>query len=190
MYFVVLAFRPRRHALSECPDPRCSWHGFEFLPLVIEAHHARTRHGRLMAPWAALMTAWASCPSSTTPVWPANSALPPSTNVSTAAGHVGRDGHHAEAAGLGNDLGFTLVELGVEHDVPSHLCACRIEESSSDFSIEVVPTSTGCFCSLQPGDLIGDRQSIFPWPCGRHYVQDFPGAASILLVGMTTISSL
>ena len=38
-------------------------------------------------------------------------------NVGTAAGHVGGDGDHAEAAGLGDDLGFLLVELGVEDDV-------------------------------------------------------------------------
>ena len=38
-------------------------------------------------------------------------------NVGTAACHVGGDGDHAEAPGLGDDLGFTLVLLGVEHDV-------------------------------------------------------------------------
>ena len=38
-------------------------------------------------------------------------------NVGAAAGHVGGDGDHAEAAGLGHDFGFALVELGVQHDV-------------------------------------------------------------------------
>ena len=38
-------------------------------------------------------------------------------NVGTAAGHVGGDGDHAEASGLGDEFGFALVLLGVEHDV-------------------------------------------------------------------------
>ncbi len=38
-------------------------------------------------------------------------------NVGAAAGHVGGDGDHAEAARLRNDFGFALVVLGVEHDV-------------------------------------------------------------------------
>ena len=42
-------------------------------------------------------------------------------NVGAAAGHVGGDGDHAQASGLGDDLGFPLVELGVQHDVPDAL---------------------------------------------------------------------
>ena len=38
-------------------------------------------------------------------------------DVGTAAGHVGRDRDHALASGLGDDLGFALVKLGVQHDV-------------------------------------------------------------------------
>ncbi len=38
-------------------------------------------------------------------------------NVSAAAGHVGGDGDHALASGLGDDLGFALVILGIQHDV-------------------------------------------------------------------------
>ena len=38
-------------------------------------------------------------------------------NVGAAAGHVGGDGDHAEAAGLGDDFCFALVELGVQHHV-------------------------------------------------------------------------
>ncbi len=42
-------------------------------------------------------------------------------DVGAAAGHVGGDGDHAETAGLGDDLGFLLVELGVEDDVADAL---------------------------------------------------------------------
>ena len=38
-------------------------------------------------------------------------------DVGAAAGHVGGDGHGALAAGLGDDLGFLRVVLGVQHDV-------------------------------------------------------------------------
>ena len=38
-------------------------------------------------------------------------------NVGAAAGHVGGDGHRALAAGLGDELGFLGVVLGVQHDV-------------------------------------------------------------------------
>ena len=44
-------------------------------------------------------------------------------DVGAAAGHVGGDGDHAEAAGLGDDLRLLLVELGVEHDVAARPCA-------------------------------------------------------------------
>ena len=36
-------------------------------------------------------------------------------NICTTACHIGGDGHSAELTGLGNDLGFLLVELGVQH---------------------------------------------------------------------------
>ena len=38
-------------------------------------------------------------------------------NIGSTACHVGGDSHHAEAACLRHDLGFALVELGVEHHV-------------------------------------------------------------------------
>ena len=38
-------------------------------------------------------------------------------NVGTAAGHVGGDRDHAFASGLGDDFGFALVILGIQHDV-------------------------------------------------------------------------
>jgi len=65
-----------------------------------------------------------------------------------ATGHVGGDGDHAETAGLGDDLAFLLWELGVEDDVANAL-ALEDSESSSDFSIEVVPTRTGCLTSCR-----------------------------------------
>ena len=36
-------------------------------------------------------------------------------NVGAAAGHIGRDRDRARHAGLGDDIGFLLVEAGVEH---------------------------------------------------------------------------
>src|SRR5579871_3304489 len=39
-------------------------------------------------------------------------------DVGAAARHVGRDGHRAEAPGLGDDLGLALVVLGIEHGMP------------------------------------------------------------------------
>ncbi len=44
-------------------------------------------------------------------------------DVDAAAGHVRGDGHGADAARLGDDLGFLLVVLGVEDDVPDVLAA-------------------------------------------------------------------
>ena len=38
-------------------------------------------------------------------------------DVGAAAGHVGGDGDHALASGLGDDFAFALVVFGVEHDM-------------------------------------------------------------------------
>ena len=38
---------------------------------------------------------------------------------------------------------------------------CRMAESRSDFSIEVVPTSTGCCFSCSVGDVVGDGLELF-----------------------------
>ena len=43
--------------------------------------------------------------------------VPAEQDVGAAARHVGGDRHGALAAGLGDDLGFLRVVLGVEHDV-------------------------------------------------------------------------
>jgi hypothetical protein len=53
----------------------------------------------------------------------------------------------AETPGLGDDLGLTRVLLGVEHLVVD---ATLVEQrdSFSDFSTEMVPTSTGWPCSF------------------------------------------
>ena len=52
-------------------------------------------------------------------------------DVGTAAGHVRGDGHGAEAAGLGDDLGLALVMLGVEHFV---LDAAFFEQAGDPFA--------------------------------------------------------
>ena len=47
--------------------------------------------------------------------------IAPEQNVSSAAGHVGRDGDRALAARLGYNFGFFLVKLGVQHYVADAL---------------------------------------------------------------------
>ena len=93
-------------------------------------------------------------------------------DVGTAAGHVGGDRDRAGHAGLGDDVGFLLVEARVQHreqlgrlagarrgvqllhrvlvaeiDLP---VAVLLEDSAStsDFSIEAVPTRIGCSRAL------------------------------------------
>ena len=63
-------------------------------------------------------------------------------DVDAAAGHVGGHRHGVEAAGLGHDLGLTGVLLGVQHLVGMPL-RLSISLSTSDFSTDAVPTSTG-----------------------------------------------
>ena len=75
-------------------------------------------------------------------------------NVGTAAGHVGRDRDRAFAARLRNDVGFTLVILGVQHFVPHAFFLSRAA-SRSDFSTEMVPTRTGWPRSWKFLDLLG-----------------------------------
>ena len=71
-------------------------------------------------------------------------------NVGAAAGHVGGDGDHALASGLRDNFRFALVVLRVQNDVFFSPFFLSSSESRSDFSIEVVPTSTGwpLSCSL------------------------------------------
>jgi hypothetical protein len=64
-------------------------------------------------------------------------------DIGAASGHVGGDGDGAELAGLRDDLGFLLVVLGVEHVVLYALALFQHEDSSSLFSMDMVPTSTG-----------------------------------------------
>ena len=63
-------------------------------------------------------------------------------DVGTAAGHVGRDRDGAGLARVLDDLGLALVVLGVQ-DLVLDALALEQVASFSDFSIEIVPTSTG-----------------------------------------------
>ena len=65
-------------------------------------------------------------------------------DVGAAAGHVGGDGDRARPSGLGDDLRFLLVVAGVQHVVrnAAFFSACR---QLLDFSMQTVPTSTGCW---------------------------------------------
>ena len=65
-------------------------------------------------------------------------------NIGAAAGHVGGDGHHPQPPGLGHNLRLALVELGVQHHVLARPCAAGSPKAAPTFSIDAVPTSTGC----------------------------------------------
>ena len=92
--------------------------GFELLRLIVEAEHARRRDGRdgsfRYRDGAGLLLADEVLAGHEV-------GVAAEEDVGAAACHVGGDGDHADAAGLGDDLGFLLVELGVEDDVADAL---------------------------------------------------------------------
>jgi len=63
-------------------------------------------------------------------------------NVRAATGHVRGDGNGALAARLRDDSRFTLVLLGVQ-DLMRNAPFFNRSAMASDFSMEIVPTSTG-----------------------------------------------
>ena len=81
-------------------------------------------------------------------------------DVGTAAGHVGGDGDHAEASGLGDDLGFLLVELGVEHDVANVLALEDLGEELGLFDARGADQD-GLLGGVQALDLVGDGEVFF-----------------------------
>lgn len=64
-------------------------------------------------------------------------------NIRTTASHVGCDGHCPQLTGLGHNLSFLFMVLGVQHRMGT-FSRFSIRDTSSLFSIEMVPTSTGC----------------------------------------------
>ena len=58
-------------------------------------------------------------------------------------------------------FGFALVKLGVQDDVRLMPFFFSNSESRSDFSTEVVPTSTGWPVSVQLLNFIGHREIFF-----------------------------
>ena len=64
-------------------------------------------------------------------------------DVGAAAGHVGGDGDRATLPGLGDDDSLMLVLLGVEDLVGMPRFLSR-SATRSEFSMDVVPTRTGC----------------------------------------------
>ncbi len=89
-----------------------------------------------------------------------NSAVAAEQDVGTAAGHVGGDGDHAEASGLGDDLGFLLVELGVEDDVAD---ALALEDVAEEFGLFDAggADQDGLLFLVELGDLVGDGEVFF-----------------------------
>ena len=57
-------------------------------------------------------------------------------NIGTTAGHVGGDGHGALLTGLGDDLGFALVLLGVQHIMLDALLLQQLGESLALFDTD------------------------------------------------------
>ena len=109
-------------------------------------------------------------------------------DVGAAAGHVGGDGDHAEAAGLGDDLGFLLVELGVEDDVADAFALEDFGEQLGFFDAGGADED-GLLGFVEARDLVGDGEVFFLARCGRRR-RDFRCGSILRLVGMTTMSSL
>ncbi len=80
-------------------------------------------------------------------------------DVDAASGHVGGDGDRAEATGLGDDLGFTGVLLGVEHLV---LDAALAHQPAEDLAAATlaVPTRIGWPFSWRGLDVVDDRVEL------------------------------
>ena len=81
-------------------------------------------------------------------------------NVGTAAGHVGGDGDHAKAACLGDDLGFALVQLGVEHDVADALALQDGGEALGFFN-RYGADQHRLLALVQAADVVGDGLVFF-----------------------------
>ncbi len=81
-------------------------------------------------------------------------------NVGTATCHVGGDRDHAQPSSLGNDLGFLLVELGVQHDVAY---ALALQDVGEQFGLL---DAGGAYQHrllhrVQAFDLVGDGEVFF-----------------------------
>ena len=136
---------------------QCGLRGFELLAGVVEADHAGTGDGRDGAfgsgDGAGLLLADEVLPGH-------ELGVAAEQNVGAAAGHVGGDGDHAETAGLGDDLGFLLVELGVEDDVADALALEDLGEQLGLFDARWCRPGRAAFL-VQAGDLVGDGEVLF-----------------------------
>ena len=110
-------------------------------------------------------------------------------DVGAAAGHVGGDGDGAGHAGLGDDVGFLLVVAGVQHLVRDASPSSAARTSSSDFSIETVPTSTGWPRSRRSADQLDDRLYFSRGACDRPR-RRWSLRCTATLVGISITSSL
>ncbi len=81
-------------------------------------------------------------------------------DVGTAAGHVGGDGDHAEAAGLSYDLGFLLVEFSVEDDVTDGLALEDFGEELGFFDAGG-SDEDGLAGGVEALDFVGDGEVFF-----------------------------
>src|SRR6185437_6864921 len=112
---------------------------FEFLALVVEAKESSWSHG-IDCAFGGAEGAGATLANEV--LAGEEFSIATEKDVGAAACHVGCDGDHTSASGLGNEFSFALVLLGVEDDVADAF-ALENGERRSDFSMETVPTRTG-----------------------------------------------
>jgi hypothetical protein len=80
-------------------------------------------------------------------------------DVGAATRHVRRDRDRGlPDPAMRDDFGFALVLLRVEDFVADALATAGRRESFSDFSIDVVPTSTGLPLSVRLENILDDRR--------------------------------
>ena len=130
---------------------------FEFLALVVEAQEAGGGHGidgafgHAERAGAALLHQFLAGH---------EFGIAAEQNVGTAAGHVGGDGDHAEAAGLRDVFGFALVQLGVEHHVADALALQDGGEALGFFN-RYGADQHGLLALVQDADVVGRGLEFF-----------------------------
>ena len=135
----------------------------ELLPGVVEAHHAGAGYGRDCALGRGDRAGLRSADE----VLPRHEVcVAAEENVGAAAGHVSRDGDHAEAARLRDDLGLLLVELRVQDDVPDALALEDLGEKLGLFDRRGADQN-GLFGVVEALNLVGDSEVFFL--CGAEH---------------------
>src|SRR6185437_14788658 len=141
-----------------------SFRGFKFLSLVIEAQHSggggwgNLAFGRADRAGAALFDQLLTSE---------EFGIAAQQNIGAAARHVGGDGDHAKVTGLGDDLGFALVEFGIQHDVPDILALENVREQLGLFNRRGADENR-LLILMQARNLIGDGKIFFLGSAEHH----------------------